>query len=554
MEELPHNFLAEQAILSIFLNNPHLIKPNVLKLEKKSFYFSTHQLIYNAILNLIETDRTINLTNILCSFQEKGDFQKIGGVLPFKTLLNKFENPSDLDYYIDEINEKCSRRALISLGKQIIEWGYATSENFQNVLEKIEEKIAFFYDQKDSEIYSSAEVTEEIFSEIKSKILHRESIGYQTSFKDLDAILQGLQQSDLIILAGRPSMGKTAFSLNIGKNIIEKYNVPLVIFSLEMPKQQIIYRFLSGDSNISSNRIKSGRMTKQEWKKLSDSMKKISSLPIFIDDNSNVTISEIKAKLKKIFNNKKKNGLVIIDYLQLMKTNLKYENRTQEISTLTRGLKMLAKEFNVPILVLSQLSRGVESRVNKRPMLSDLRESGCISEKNIEQTFSWNKNSLYKIEKTFFSLKGIKPSYFLSSQKTSSLCFTANHKILSKLGWVEVSEINTKNNLFFISKKTNGSKKIESLNIKYKSLKIVFDKTIPLFHNYLQKNLVLHNSIEQDADVVIMLYREEYYKGKDSNSYLTEFIVAKHRNGPTGAGALAFNPKTTTFKNIEERV
>ena len=283
-------------------------------------------------------------------------------------------------------------------------------------------------------VYSAGDIMNDVFSEMKSKLKKTTSpLSLMTSFKDLDSIIQGFQKSDLIIIAGRPSMGKTAFSLNLGKNVVDTYKIPVVIFTLEMSRQQIIYRFISSDSNINANRLKSGKMTALEWKNLSNSMKKISELPIFIDDNPNLTLIDIRSKLRKIFNGKVKGGLVIIDYLQLMKLSSKLENRVQEISYLTRSLKILAKEFEIPIIVLSQLSRNVESRTNKRPMLSDLRESG---------------------------------------------------------------------------------------------------------------------SIEQDADTVIMLYREEYYSDKNSDAQVTELIVAKHRNGPTGTAKLLFKPSVTSFKNL----
>ena len=275
---------------------------------------------------------------------------------------------------------------------------------------------------------------DEVYLEITSKIKNNQPTGLSTSFKDLDSLLQGIQKSDLIIIAGRPSMGKTAFALNLGSKIVLKYKIPLIIFSLEMSRQQIAYRLLADNSEINSNRVKSGKMTTDEWKLLSNSMSQMSDLPIFIDDNPSLSINDIRSRLRTIFSTKKKEGLIIIDYLQLMKTNnLFNDNRVQEISYITRNLKILAKEFELPIILLSQLSRNVEGRTNKRPLLSDLRESG---------------------------------------------------------------------------------------------------------------------SIEQDADIVIMLYRDNYYNDIKEDVSLTEFIVAKHRNGPVGTARLNFNAITTSFKNI----
>ncbi len=434
--ELPNNFLAEQAILNILLTNPNLIKNVSSMINNESFYFEPHRLIYLTILELTEEIPTenINLTNIITSLQDKGRLKHIGGIERIISTISSFENFSDLENYIQLLNEKYLRRLIIEFGKQVIVLGYTTSLNLENILEEIEKTLFLLNQQRNGQkLYSIAEIVNDVFLEMKNKIKENQESGLLTSFKDLDAILQGIQKSDLLIIAGRPSMGKTAFSLTIGRNIVKKYSIPLIIFSLEMSRQQIIYRFLASLSNINSNRLKSGKMTLTEWKKVSESMKLLSNLPIFIDDNPNLSLTEIRSRLRKILIKNKTGGLVIIDYLQLMKSNLKIDNRVQEISYITRDLKIIAKEFEIPIILLSQLSRNVETRINKRPMLSDLRESG---------------------------------------------------------------------------------------------------------------------SIEQDADIVMMIYREDYYNENQSNAPITEFIVAKHRNGPVGTARLIFDSKTTNFENL----
>eukprot|EP01041_Mallomonas_annulata_P000032 gene32-35_t len=422
---LPNSFLAEQAILNIFLTNTNkmsIIRSNIPNIKKEAFFFEPHKLIYETIVELSDKNNSINLTTIISNLQDKGNLKKIGGIEKILAIINQYENFVDLPQYINLINEKYIRRLIIQLGKDYIRWGYSTSINLNEILSKIETSVFRLNQEQISDQFQSAgEIVQDIYEDMKKKKIS--TTGFNTSYKDFDAIVQGFQKSDLIIIAGRPSMGKTAFSLNLAKNIVEKYEIPLVIFTLEMSRQQIIYRFLSSDSKINSNRLKSGKMTIEELNELTKSMKKIAKMPIFIDDTSNLTLLDIRTKLKKIFTEKNQNGLVIIDYLQLMKLNTKLENRVQEISYITRTLKLLAKEFNVPIILLSQLSRNVESRVNKRPMLSDLRESGC-----------------------FAKLKKVSP--------------------------------------------------------------------------------------KQDADIVIMLYREDYYNQKVNEPQITEFIVAKHRNGP----------------------
>jgi replicative DNA helicase len=579
--ELPNNRIAELAILTILFNNSSLVKNTLPYLKKSAFFFESYKIIYEHINILTEENLVLNSMNIIIKLQEKNLLQKIGGTQTIHTITNQFENPSNLKSYIKEVNEKYLRRLIIKLGENCIEWSYTISENLENILDNIEKTVFFLREEKLAEkIYSVAEIAEEVFHDLTKKKT-QETSGLKTSYTDLDAILQGFQKSDLIIIAGRPSMGKTAFSLNLAKNIVQNYKLPLIIFTLEMSRQQIISRFLSTTSLINTNRLRSGKMNEVEWITLKNSLKEISQLPIYIDDNSNLTLSDIHSKFRKIFNDKTKKGLVIIDYLQLMKLDFKLENRVQEISHITRSLKILAKEFEIPIILLSQLSRNVESRTNKRPMLSDLRESGCITksyslfsnsrnnkkEVNLktasqsiqlyknEKINSWNKAGLLNNHFLNFDFKGIKPTFLITFKNKVSICLTSNHKVLSKNGWVPISRLQEKDKIYCLIKKRNKQLVFgynQVLTINYEGINSVYDKKITNFHNYLSQNIILHNSIEQDADIVILLYREEYYAEKGSDTHITEFIVAKHRNGQTGTAKLLFTPSLTSFSNINE--
>jgi|AntAceMinimDraft_1070359.scaffolds.fasta_scaffold01674_11 replicative DNA helicase len=555
IEQLPNNFLAEQGILNILLTNPLLVKNIISNLEVDSFYFEEHRILYETICTLTQNDEenVINLTLVITALQDKGILKKIGGVEKILDIINRFENFSDLDNYVKLVNEKYLRRLIIQFGKETIILGYTTSTSVEIILDKIEQTIFSLNKQNQTQkIYSISEIINDVFVEMKLKIKDNISSGLITSFKDLDSIVQGFQKSDLIIVAGRPSMGKTAFALNLGNNIVAKYKIPLIIFSLEMSRQQVIYRFLASNSKINSNRLKSGKMTLNEWKVLSESMKLISDLPIFIDDNPNLSIVDIRSRLRRILNSKSREGIVVIDYLQLMKSNMKFDNRVQEISYITRNLKILAKEFQIPIILLSQLSRNVESRINKRPMLSDLRESGCISTPNnsLKINKSWYNNKIIKHKMTNFNFKGLKPTFLITLENNRKIILSSNHKILSKYGWIRISQLSKESKIYSLDSNTkSGYETIKS--IKYQGLKKVYDKTIPTYHNYIKNSVILHNSIEQDADIVIMIYREDYYSENNTETPITEFIVAKHRNGPTGTARLMFNPATTDFTNIK---
>lgn len=552
---LPNNFLVEQAVLNILLTNPNLINNILSFLKLNTFYYESHRIVYSALIELVEKNKKINLTLLITYLQDNNKLTEIGGLETIIKIINRYENFYDLENYIKILNEKYIRRLIIEMGREIITLGYLNNIALEDIIERIENYIFNLNLQKSkNKLYSTVEVLDEIFQEIKFKINNDENNGLKTSFKDLDVILQGLQKSDLIVVAGRPSMGKTAFALNLGKKIVENYNLPLIIFSLEMSRQQIIYRFIASDSKINTNRLKTTKMTSLEWKRLSESMLHLSKLPIFIDDNPNLTLSDIRLKLTRILTEKKEIGLIIIDYLQLMKLNNNLENRVQEISYITRNLKILAKEFEIPIVILSQLSRSVESRVNKRPLLSDLRESGCLAKNKIfKNLYSWNLDKIIKNESINFNFKGIKPTYLLTFENNLKIQLTANHKILSKNGWIKIFQITKMTELYFLT----NNKEFESvynfkklINLEYKGLQKVYDKTIKFFHNYIEDNLILHNSIEQDSDIVIMLYRDDYYSEKNNQNTITEFIVAKHRNGPVGTARLFFNSEFTSFENL----
>jgi replicative DNA helicase len=296
---------------------------------------------------------------------------------------------------------------------------------------------------KPQKLSSSAELLNDIFSELKTKSLDPKLSGLASGFYDLDSLTQGFQKSDLIILAGRPSTGKTALGLNITSNIIKNSKLPVLFFSLEMSKEQIMYRLLAMETNINQMRLKSGKLYQNDWLKLNKIIKIFAKFPLFIDDTFDLSIPDIRAKIKTIIFEHNKIGLIIIDYIQLMQNSnkLKNENRVQELSQITRSLKTIAREFNVPIIGLSQLSRNVENRIDKKPILSDLRESG---------------------------------------------------------------------------------------------------------------------SIEQDADLVLMLYQNKFQNQQQRNVkenikpiQIIELIIAKHRNGPIGTIRLRFNEKQTKFYNLE---
>jgi replicative DNA helicase len=562
-QNLPTNLEAEKIIITLLLNDFSLIPYTLSQLKNESFYDENYCIIFQTFRELFENNKSINYLTLIEKLKENNKLAKIGGVGTILLLSKRFEIRSQLEECIKIVQENYIRRTFIKFGEKCSTLGYSRKLDLETIYSKLENEFSQLIEEKNlRKLNSSAQIVKEIFQDMTSRKTDQNS-GYESCYPDLDSILHGFQKADLIIIAGRPSMGKTAFSLNIAKNILEKYKVPMVIFSLEMSKQQIMYRFLSSDSKIAEERLKAKKMTIEQWKKLENSMKKIAAFPLYIEDSPNITIYDIRTKLQRIFSETKKTGIVIIDYLQLMKGSGRNDNRVQEISFLTRNLKLLAKEFNIPIFLLSQLSRNVESRVNKRPMLSDLRESGCIGNNvkiNFSNSYSWNQLNIIS-QPSSFHFKGMKPTYFFKFENKKKIQITGNHKVLTKNGWKRISEFdkNTEILSFFEKDKflKNQPKKVwtyeKVLNYKYLGIVSVYDQTVPVFHNYILENLIVHNSIEQDADIVIMIYREDYYNEKSpSSSQVTEFIVAKHRNGPIGSAQLLFSPSITTFSNIEK--
>lgn len=434
---LPYNFLAEKIVLSCLLISYEAVEITIKTVRVETFYFINHQEIYKAIVEMYRKKVPINVISVNDFLKETGCLEKIGGTKVLLELLNQIPNLVYLEEYIQLIQDKFLRRSLINLGYEAINSAYITNIPLEKTLTDFEKKsFKLTSELIEEKRLTTAELFSAVFLELKQKALKPELPGLASGFYDLDSLTQGFQKSDLIILAGRPSMGKTAFVLNITENILKNYKLPIIFFSLEMSKEQLIYRLLSNETGISQTRLKLGNLYKEDWNKLKKSIQLYSNLPFFINDEPNITIYDLRSKIKKIIFEQTNIGLIVIDYLQLLlNSKIKTENRVQELSQITRSLKAIAKEFQTPIIALSQLSRNVENRINKRPILSDLRESG---------------------------------------------------------------------------------------------------------------------SIEQDADLVLMLYRENYYNStteKFEKIAPAELIVAKHRNGPLGVVKLSFQTDPTKFFN-----
>jgi len=434
----PHNIEAEQSVLgSLMLDKDAIIKIADL-LKAGDFYKDDHNLIYEMMLELYEDREPIDVLSLSNKLEEKGKLDQIGGSSYLASLVNSVPSASNVTHYAKVVQKKATLRRLITAAGEVVELGYKESEDIQKVLDEAEQKI-FKVSQKfiKQDFVLIKSILESAFNRIDE--LHKgdhKFRGVPTGFSDLDNILAGLQKSDLVILASRPSIGKTTLALDFARHIAIKENIPVGIFSLEMSSDQLIDRMIAAESGVDLWRLRTGRLRdsgdNNDFQLIGEAMGVLSEAPIYIDDAASANIMEMRTMARRL-QSEHKLGLIIIDYLQLMEGRGS-ENRVQEISEISRSLKNLAREINTPVLALSQLSRAVESRSPQIPKLSDLRESG---------------------------------------------------------------------------------------------------------------------SIEQDADVVLFLYREDREKPDTPNKNIVEVIVSKHRNGPLGRAQLYFNESSTTFKSLE---
>ena len=379
---LPHNFLAEKMILNCLLINSEAIAITLQTISIETFYFKNHQEIYKIIIFMYKNKRSVDILTLTTFLQDNGLLKKIGGIKVLLEIINQIPNLVYLEEYIRLIQDKFLRRCLIKLGYKIVNSGYITNIPLENILDDFENSLFNLTNKiRNQKTLDKTKLLTDIFLELKETSLKPKLPGISSGFSDLDSLTQGLQKSDLIIIAGRPSIGKTALCLNISLNIIKNSKLPILFFSLEMSKKQLMYRILSIETNINQMRLRNGNLYKNDWIKLNKILKILSKLPLFLDDTADISIQDIRSKIKKILFEQNEIGLVIIDYLQLMhNSKFKTDNRVQELSQITRSLKIIAREFDIPIIALSQLSRNVENRVDKQPILSDLRESGSIEQ------------------------------------------------------------------------------------------------------------------------------------------------------------------------------
>ena len=437
---LPNNLEAEESVLGACFLSKYALQKAAESLTPESFYSDKNAKIFSTMIALQEEKTPIDITTVTSYLKKKNELTEVGGVEYLTEVLNFVPTASNVDYYIQNVEESNILRNLIKTAEEIANEGYSTDETVNEILDNSEKKIlGIIKNRKSSEFRSIKDVLAKTQSDLERLSENKGEItGLATGWYDFDRLTTGLHPNEFIIIAARPAMGKTAFALNLATHVAMEQDKAVALFNLEMSAEQLAMRILSSLGQIDGFKLRTGNLMNNDWKRINEAVSQLATTNLVMDDTPGITIGEIRAKCRRLASSEKGLALVVIDYLQLISGGKNYgSNRQQEVSDISRSLKTLAMELGVPVIALSQLSRGVEAREDKRPLMSDLRESG---------------------------------------------------------------------------------------------------------------------SIEQDADIVSFLYRDDYYNKEartEDNNSISELIIGKHRNGPTATIELLFKKNTSTFVNIK---
>lgn len=378
----PNDTIAEQAVLGSMLVDKEAVIAAVEILKPEDFYREDNKEIYSAMIELYGLGQPIDMITLTEQLKLRGTLEKVGDASYVATLIDNVPTTSNIESYVKIVEQKSVLRQLIKVANDILQMGYSQTEDVDTIIEQTEKRVFDVLQNRNSRGYSSIkEVLITAFDMLEKMYQNKDKVsGVESGFIDLDKKISGLNSGALLIVAARPAMGKSAFVLNIANYVAMHTKTPVMVFSLEMSKEEMINRILASEAEVDSMKIKNGNdLTSEDWLKLGQASGRLSNIPLYIDDTPGITATELRAKCRKA-KLEKDIGLVIIDYLQLMESNTKSSSRQQEISEISRSLKILAKELSVPVIALSQLSRATESRTDHKPMLSDLRESGAIEQ------------------------------------------------------------------------------------------------------------------------------------------------------------------------------
>ena len=378
IRKLPFSAIAEQSLLGSILIDPNSITLVADMISADDFYLEEHKQIYLAMHGMFVTNSQIDLVTLIDELVKKGIYSKSGGEEYIKVIAQTVPNALNVMDYAKIVKDKSILRQLIHMCDQVSDSAYSEQDEVASVLESAQSKLYAITQGRETKNFRHIrEVLTDVYAHLKAMVSDPSANqGTSTGFRSLDRVLAGMGNSDLVIVGARPGMGKTSFCLNIGTNVAKATKKAVAIFSLEMSAEQLVNRVIASEAMVNSYALRTGELKPEDWEHIAQAASSLSGCDILIDDTPGISVTAMKAKLRRVNNL----GLVVIDYLQLMQSDKKIENRTQEVSEISRSLKILAKELNVPVICCSQLSRGTEQRTSKKPMISDLRESGSIEQ------------------------------------------------------------------------------------------------------------------------------------------------------------------------------
>lgn len=616
--QAPFSQEAEEAVLGAILINPDSYLTIASFLTTDDFFILRHRHIWDALTRISQRNEKPDFVTVQDELRAMGQLTEIGGPAFILNLINNTPTSIHAEVYAHLVERASTRRKLLTAADQIKGLALDETLNLERVVSEAETRLFGVTEttvRRDVQPIGTA--INEYFERVELLMQSPEAMqGLPTGFRDLDQLLGGLQRSDLLIFAGRPGMGKTSFLLSVALNAA-KVDARIAIFTMEMGADQIVQRFMAMETGINTQKLRTGHLSQQEYSKFVHSAGNLGGLPIFIDDTPSMSPVQMRTKCRRI-QHEFGLDLVIVDYLQLMSGGGTFENnRVQEISFISRNLKEMARELQVPVFSAAQLSRAVEQRQDKHPQLSDLRESGCLAGESLVylpdmgdyvpirelqgksgfRVMSLNQDT-WRLEPAEVSqawCTGTKPVFMLTTQLGRSIRATGNHKFLTINGWTRLDELTTDDRIAvpaMEANKTTSRQTQAELGNAYcgtglykqnisreRGLRLshvvqseaigklaqsdvywdaivsiepdgeceVFDLTVPQNSCFVAENLIAHNSLEQDADIVAFLYREVVYNEAAENPNKAEVIIAKHRNGPTGSISLHYENQLTKF-------
>ncbi len=609
----PQNLEAEESVLGAMMLAPGAIDAVSEEVDAGDFYRESHSLIYRAALGLYAKGEPVDAITLVDALEERGELERAGGRVRIHELAALVPATANVGHYARIVRDVATLRRLIHAGSEVARLGWERPGETADLVDRAEQIV---FELSQARVTTEFTHIEALLKESFERITElyeagKDVTGIPSGFRDLDRLTSGFQPGNLIIVAARPSMGKSALGLCMAANLAVRHETPVAVFTLEMSKAEVTQRLMCSEAKVESQRLRNGKLAQDDWPRLTTACDRLAKAPIYVDDSGSITMMEIRAKSRRLKSQEPGLGLIIVDYLQLMTSGGTVENRVQEVSQMSRALKVLARDLDVPILAMSQLSRAVEQRHDKRPILSDLRESGCLTGdtrvylpetgsnvpiRNLAgrcgfkvlalDTETW-RLAPRTVLRAFGT--GRKRVYRLQTRLGRTLRATGNHKFLAFDGWRRLDDMapgmriagGTSNHDGVPREawQTLGQPVLAAAGVRAGALRAsnsepprqlastdvhwdeiasiapageedVYDLTVEGLHNFVAESIVAHNSIEQDSDLVVFIYRDEYYNDESPDQGLAELILAKHRNGPTGTEKLSFLKRYTKFADL----